>query len=231
MKIITTLLALLFYGIPVYAELDTTGKILLQGELLVGLNGKNEKVGEGCRGTILLGECQGSTEAINISAGEGLGVFATIGYGILPKLEVDVSLGQQNSTLSPAVEDASGSFRRDIFLFTAKYKIPLNNTEQLKLGGGIGFYNNAKMDLDFKKINGDRYVVDYENTTGYHLTFDMESLINHNLSWTVGVRYYIVDYTAKKATINNQPAVLTSEKFKTMDGTGLGIGLSLLYYL
>jgi len=201
--------------------LNTAHKLRLQLEGYLGFGLDSVKVGQTSKG-----------DDVKISGGGGLGGGATLGYGLSKSFDIDATFGAQVSGLTPAVDNATGTFGRTFLLATLKYKIPVRENLQWKFGVGVGYYMGAKLDIDIDQgiLNGGHTVVDYKDTTGFHVTGELEIALQRNLVLAVGLKYYKVDYKADTATFNGISQPVSSE-FKDFNGDGLDVtvGLGVLF--
>jgi hypothetical protein len=207
-------------GVP----LNTAKKLRLQLEGYLGFGLDSTKVGVTSGG-----------DDVKISGGGGFGGGATLGYGLSRSIDIDATLGAQVSGLTPAVENATGTFGRTFLLATVKYKLPIRENLQWKFGVGAGYYMGGKLDIDIDLgvLNGGHTVVDYKNATGFHATGELEVALQRNLVLAMGLKYYHVTYTADKASFNgiSQPVSSLKSEFKDFNGDGVDItvGLGVLF--
>jgi hypothetical protein len=169
---------------------------------------------------------------VKISGGGGFGGGATLGYGLSRSFDIDATIGAQVSTLTPAVDNATGTFGRTFLLATLKYKIPIRENLQWKFGVGAGYYMGGKMDIDIDPgvLGAGHYIVDYQNATGIHATGELEVALQRNLMLAMGLKYYHVTYKADTATRNGVPWSAPSE-FQTLTGDGVDVtvGFAVLF--
>lgn len=170
---------------------------------------------------------------ITICGGGGNGIGLVCSYEIN---EYDFSFGAnyQFTTLTPKVENAEGKFEWDSFLLTFKYNCFMDDKKnKLKLGVGMGYYIPGKLILKYPNISKTENVdiIQYQNTTGIHLTADVEIRTKYNFFWFIGIRYNIVAYQATNF-IHNNYSLSTSYldmDFQKLDGNSLDVHLGLKF--
>jgi hypothetical protein len=212
---------MLLFGVPMTASAtDTAGKFRVEPSLFLGVGTSKVDLGQTTKG-----------DTVSISGGGGLGGGLTLGYGIAPQFDLDVTLGYQKSELSPAVKNASGSFKRSFFLATILYRIPVGDRYNFKVGGGGGYYKPSKLDIDTTGVtNGFHDVIEYKSASGAHAVVDFEIFVDHEMSVTFGLKYYSVTYKESSATVNGAPGFLSGGKIENFDGSGVDVSLSLAKY-
>lgn len=199
-----------------------TGIFKIEAYFSAGAGFKQHKIGE-------------TTESkdINISGGGGIGFALTIGYVISSNMDLDLSAGIQNTSLSENVSNAEGTFHRNVLLSTLKYKINISNNKQAKIGAGIGFYMTGKWDVDGSEVPGGAHeIIEYDNTMGFHITGDYENMFISNWSWSVGLKFYSVSYKAKSAESNgvSVPVNLVNDEIRELNGGGFALMFSIVKY-
>ncbi len=202
--------------------LDTTGRFRIEPGFLFGFGFDDVDVGETTDG-----------DKVGLSGGGGAGLEINAGYGINKKLDVDLTFGWQESWLTPEVSNGDGSFERNLFLATLKYKIPISDTQQFKIGLGIGNYSSGEFDVDTSKVTGGAHtIVNYGDSMGFHISGEYEQFFSKDWSWLLGMKYYNVTYDADSVTINGvtySPNVL-ADKAKSYDGGGFDFKFSFTRY-
>lgn len=164
-----------------------------------------------------------SGEKVTLSGGGGIGGEFNAGYGISRVLDAEASIGFQQSELSEDVSNASGTFKRSYLLATLKYKIPVSDSAQVRLGGGIGYYMSPIFDFDARRAESTRTIIKYDNAIGFHLTGEFERMIN-TFSITIGGKYYNVSYNAKSVKIVVPlPTSGLKDEFRNYDGSGFDV--------
>ena len=204
------------------AQINTAGKFRIEGVLGFGGGLSSIDVGTTSKG-----------DAVKISGGGGFGGMVTAGYGITPKLDIDLSLGTQESTLTPAVSNADASFSRNLMLVTLKYMIPLQQTSRIKIGAGIGSYKSGKLDVDLVAAGGTHLIVNYNDATGIHFGGELEAFIRPDVSISLGLKYYSVKYSASSVTedgISYPTSALTNSKIRDLDGSGIDLFAGMAKY-
>jgi hypothetical protein len=201
--------------------LNTANKLRLQLDGYVGFGLDSIKVGVTSGG-----------DDVKISGGGGFGGGATLGYGLSRSVDIDCTLGAQVSGLTPAVENATGTFSRTFLLATVKYKIPIRENLQWKFGVGAGYYMGGKLDIEVDPPvpGAGHLIVDYQNATGIHATGELEVALQRNLMLAVGLKYYKVEYKADKATFDGAPVSVRSDiRTLTGDGVDITVGCGVLF--
>ncbi|RLA09084.1 MAG: hypothetical protein DRQ51_00425 [Gammaproteobacteria bacterium] len=186
-------------------------------------------------------ETRGSHADYQISAGGGLGFGIRGSYGLSKMIDLDTSFVSQESKMehyggtSLYASTGSGSFKRQVFLFTGKYKMPLSYNKVMKFGGGLGMYMNGKLSMsesstNFKKgdLAYNKLDVEYKDAIGYHLTGEYEHIFKPNLSWIVGAKLYFVDYEPDNIKVEKVDYVV--DDTKTFDGSGFDIIAGFNFY-
>ncbi|RKY36115.1 MAG: hypothetical protein DRP78_04470 [Candidatus Omnitrophota bacterium] len=172
-------------------------------------------------------------DTVTLSAGGGYGFGASIGYGINRDFDFDFTVGWQQSSLSPDVNNAEGIFERNIFLATLKYKVPMSNRkQQFKFGIGLGLYHSGEFDVNTTQAAGEHTIINYDDAIGFHITAEYEMFFDRDWSWLVGVKYYDVDYDAgavKVDGISYAPGLLIDE-MQTIDGGGVNFNIGIAKY-
>ncbi len=154
-------------------RVDTQGAFRIEGSFFGGAGLKDHVVGTAVRE----GDAT-DTKDITISGGGGIGGGLTIGYGLGPSFELDVTVSLHESSLSIDVANADGSFPRTAFRGTAKYKIPITAMSLIKLGGGAGYYLPGDLDLDFSDSQGGEHLVfGYDAAAGFHVGGEYEKFV------------------------------------------------------
>jgi hypothetical protein len=192
---------------------DTSGKVRLSLHGALGFGFDQVDVGVTTNG-----------DTVSISGGGGFGGGAGIGYGLSRNLDLDLDLGFEAGVLTPAVDNAEGSFTRGYFLATLKYKMPTSDSGQFKFGVGIGEYFGGKMtfkrtDIPFQED------VEYDPAIGLHLTGEFERFITPNVSVNIGGKIYFVEYEAKSFKFNSGEVPLSALKDEVRNLNGSGIDL------
>ena len=164
-----------------------------------------------------------SGDRVSISGGGGGALDLGIGYGLSPMLDLDVEIGGEVSTLTPAVANADGTFTRSYLLATVKRKLPTSDTGQFKVGVGLGAYMNGELDVDARNAGGFHDIIKYKNALGVHLTGEFERFVAPSTSFHVGMKMYFVTYKADSATSNGVPysADALPGDVKDLNGSGL----------
>ena len=170
----------------VRAPLNTGGRTRLEVGGVFGSGAENPDVGVTLDG-----------DTVEISGGGGIGLTLTIGHGLSARLDLDLTVGTQESRLIPTVEDAKGTFTRDFLLATLKYKVPLSPDVQLKFGGGVGSYRSGELDMELSALPaGVHTIVDYENVMGFHVTAEFEAWFGDSWFLVFGGKFTSVTYDA-----------------------------------
>ena len=202
--------------------LDTSGKYKLGLSLFAGGGTNNLDAGETTSG-----------EDITISAGGGVGLALTAGYGLSSKFDIDVSAGIQRSSLSKEVSNAEGSFDRALLLATLMYKIPRSDTHQAKIGIGIGRYSSGELDVDGSDAPGGTHeVIEYDDAIGYHIVGVYEAIFPSGWAGSLALKYYAVTYDAKSAKQNgtSYPPGMLIDKVRELEGNGFDVIVSFSKY-
>ena len=174
---------------------------------------------------------------ITISGGGGVGLSAVFGYLILDKLEIDLGVGFQNSTLSEKVENAEGTFVRTIISFTAKYLIPVSQSGQINLGLGMGYHLPGDMDIDASEVpNGTHQIIEYDPAPGFHILAEYEGFFeisSYIMSWNAGLVYTSVSFDATSYESDDQSfdVSVLKDEYKTLNGNSVNFigGISLYF--
>jgi len=172
-------------------------------------------------------------ETVKISGGGGSGFSLTIGYGLTRIFDIDATLGSQESKFIPPVKNASGTFKRNIAGVTLKYKIPLSDTSQMKIGAGLGSYRSGEMNMNTSDIPGGSHVaVHYGSALGKKFSVEYEGFGSHSLSFLIGLKYYMVTYAASSASLNgaSRPTGALIDDLKNLNGNGVDLTIGLAYY-
>jgi len=172
-----------------------------------------------------------SGDTVSISGGGGLGGGAGIAFGLSRSLDLDLDLGFQVGGLTPAVDNADGSFTRGYFLATLKYKKPTSDTGQFKFGAGLGTYYGGKMKLELTNVYFSEEV-DYDPAVGLHFTGEFERFISPNVSFNIGAKIYFVEYEAKTYKRNSaeQPLSNLRDDVRKLNGSGMDIMIGINTY-
>jgi hypothetical protein len=200
--------------------LNTAGKTRLSLHGLLGFGFDHVDVGTTTSG-----------DTVSISGGGGFGGGAGIAFGLSRSLDLDLDLGFQVGGLTPAVDNANGSFTRGYFLATLKYKKPTSDTGQLKFGAGLGAYYGGK--LKFERT--DMYFkdeVDYDPAVGLHFTGEFERFIRPNVSFNIGAKIYFVEYKAKSSKFNSVevPVSALKDDVRNLNGSGMDFMIGINTY-
>jgi hypothetical protein len=173
-----------------------------------------------------------SGDTISISGGGGLGGGAGIAFGLSRSLDLDLDLGFQAGGLTPAVDNAEGSFTRGYFLATLKYKKPTSDTGQFKFGVGLGTYFGGKMKIERTDVFFSKEEVDYDPAVGLHFTGEFERFIRPNVSFNVGAKIYFVEYEAKSYKLNSVDVPVSSlkEDVRNLNGSGMDFMIGINMY-
>ncbi|HDQ44186.1 MAG TPA: hypothetical protein ENN17_01640 [bacterium] len=181
---------------------------------------------------------------ITISPGGGAGVKIGVGYFLLPLLDANLEIGMQNSALSKKVENAEGCFSRSFILGTLRYALPVSGRSSINIGGGAGFYQGGKMDLDLQEVpGGEHLILKYKNTTGFHVLAEYEycfprwTLWNASWSCSAGLKYYGITYDLDSISINGMSVSggliphEVKKEFTPLDGSGFDVLFSMIMRL
>lgn len=205
---------------------DTHGKWRVEGVLLVGAGLEDHLVGK-----------TSDNKDVNISGGGGVGGSINAGYGLTCAFDLSVGLGIQNSSLQPQVENAEANFQRTIIFATIKYRIPVAEKGQIKLGAGPGYYIPGDFDLDMSSVpDGKHGIFKYESSIGFHFIAEYEGFFSEKYSWTAGLKYNSASYHLKSVTVDGVSSpldVLQSEvkdEMGKLDGGGVNLTLSVNMY-
>jgi Outer membrane protein beta-barrel domain len=211
---------MLFGGSMTADAKDTGAKFRIEPSLFAGGGTTKVDIGETTAG-----------DKVSISGGGGAGAGITLGYGIAPQIDIDFTLGYEKSQLTPAVENAKGSFSRTFYLATLLYRIPLGDRLDLKVGGGGGIYKPGNLDIDATGItNGFHDVIKYKNATGAHVVVDFEMFFANEMSLAFGLKYYSVTYKESSATRNGSPGFMFGSKVENFNGSGVDLSVSVAKY-
>jgi hypothetical protein len=212
---------LMLPGVPLAADAkDTGGKFRIEPSLFAGGGLTKIDVGQNTKG-----------DRVSISGGGGAGAGLTLGYGIAPRIDIDVTLGYEKGQLTPPAENATGSFSRTFYLATLLYRIPLGDRSDLKVGGGGGIYKPGNLDIDATGVaNGSHDVITYENANGAHAVVAFEMFFADEMSLAFGLKYYSVTYKESSATRNGAPGFTFGSKVENLDGSGVDLSVSLAKY-
>jgi len=198
----------------------------LEGSLLLGIGLKDHVIGK-----------TNENEDINISGGGGFGGNLLLGYSLSPVWDLGIEVGIQNSSLQPAVENASGKFFRTFLSAKIKYRLPVSSSGSVNFGGGVSYYIPGELDIDASSVSaGAHNIYGYDNAIGFQLLGEYEGLFTSSLGWILGLKYYSVTYdlnSAKSNGINVPIGELPSEiksELEKLDGSGIDLVLSLAYY-
>jgi len=172
-----------------------------------------------------------SGDTVSISGGGGAGGGAGIAFGLSRSLDLDLDLGFQGGGLTPAVDNATGSFTRGYFLATLKYKKPTSDTGQFKFGAGLGAYFGGKLKFNRTDMNFNEEV-DYDPAVGLHFTGEFERFIRPNVSFNIGAKIYFVEYKAKSYTFNSAdvPVSALKDEVRNLNGSGMDFLLGINMY-
>jgi len=200
--------------------LNTSGKVRLSLNGALGFGFDKVDVGTTTKG-----------DTVSISGGGGAGGSAGIAFGLSRSLDLDLDLGFQVSGLTPAVDNAEGSFTRGLFLATLKYKMPTSDTGQFKFGVGLGAYFGGKMKFELTDFPS-KEEVDYDPAVGLHLTGEFERFIRPNLSINIGAKIYFVEYEAKTYKVNSVdlPVSALKDEIRNLNGSGMDLLLGINLY-
>jgi len=194
---------------------DTSGKVRLSLHGALGFGFDQVDVGTTTKG-----------DTVSISGGGGFGGGAGIAFGLSRSADLDLDLGFEGGGLTPAVDNADGSFTRGYFLATLKYKVPTSDSGQFKWGAGLGLYYGGKMTFERTDFPL-KEEVEYDPAFGLHLTGEFERFIRPNLSINIGAKMYFVEYKAKSAKLNSIDVPLSGLKDDVRDLNGSGLDLLL----
>jgi hypothetical protein len=198
----------------------TTGKVRIQPYLAAGAGSTKVDLGTTTNGG-----------AVTISGGGGIAGGIMLGYGLNSRLDIDLSAGYQESNLTPAVSNADGKFSRTFYLVTLKYRFPVSDRFQIKVGAGGGLYKPRDMDIDAAGApNGHHDVIKYKDTTGVHVMTEFEIFVMRDMAVDIGLKYYSLTYHESSATRDGAPVFFTDSKIQHLDGSGFDLLLSFAKY-
>jgi len=169
-------------------------------------------------------------DTVSISGGGGAGIGIAAGYGLSRNIDIDLTFGYAETLMTPAVENADGSFDRTFLLVTLKYRIPVSNRFHIKLGAGAGYYIPGELDLDLSQGGGPHDIIRYENAAGAHAVAEFEFFFNQNLAINAGLKYYSVTYKESSGARDGIPGYFTGGQIERLDGSGFDFMLSLAKY-
>jgi hypothetical protein len=188
-------------------------------------------VGAGTDDTVLATAADG--DELRISAGGGLGLAGTFGFAFSPDWDLDLTAGFQRSEDERDFSDADATFRRNFFLATLKYKIPISSLAQFKFGIGGGLYESGKLETDLNTLppaTPTSLSVDYREAFGWHATGELETFLAPRLSLLIGAKYYNVEYEAESARENGVRVATAAlrDDVRNLNGNGFDfmVGLS-----
>lgn len=202
--------------------LNTAGRTRLELSALIGGGFKSHDIGTTSSG-----------ETARISGGGGLGAALGLGYGVNRTLDLDLTFGVQQSTMSPPVTNASGKFDRTFVLADLLYKIPYSSTSQVKVGGGLGRYLGGALDVDTSSVAGGGHtIVKYDDAFGIHFSGGVEVALSNNVYLSVGGRLTLVSYKAKASSLDGVQVPVTSltSDIRGLSGSGLDFVASIGAY-
>jgi len=198
----------------------TSGAFRIQPALFFGAGASKVDVGTTTDG-----------DTVSISGGGGLGGGVTVGYGLSSHLDLDFSLGYEESVLTPAVSNADGTFDRTFYLVTLKYRIPVSKRFHIKLGGGGGVYKPGELDVDTRSVFGGAHdIIKYKTATGAHVLTEFEFFVSGSAAVNIGMKYYSVTYHESSGTRNGMPGYFFGNEIENLDGSGFDLMLSFAKY-
>ena len=180
---------------------------------------------------ILIGKTTNNDD-INISGGGGVGGTLSLIYAVTEQIEVALSAGTQESSLSKKLDNGEGHFRRTMLLATVKDKIGLTSDAILKIGAGVGYYIPGDLDIDASKVSGGAHnVFSYKPKVGFHGVAEVEVQMSESFSLGMGIKYYSVKYdidTFKSDGRSYPTSWITGsdrDKVLKLDGSGFDISI------
>jgi hypothetical protein len=198
----------------------------IEGGILVGAGIEKHEVG---RTT--------DNDEISISGGGGVGGKLIFGYRLSPKLDLNLGIIIQNSSLKPNVKNADGKFFRTALIANMKYRIQIFSSSLINLGGGFGYYFPGDLDIDVSEISGGAHnIYGYDNSLGFHLLAEYEGFFRKDISWSIGLQYSTVSYDIKSAKSNgitiplDQLPASVRDEVGELDGGGVDLLLGVNYY-
>lgn len=201
--------------------LNTSGFYRLEADGAIGLGTQRFDLG------------QVDGDDARISGGGGLGGAATFGFGFSREWDLDVTAGFQRSEMLPDPEGMDATFRRNFFLATLKYKIPVSAVSQFKFGLGGGIYEGGKLNVDVSDpLLGPARSVKYREAFGWHATGELETFLAPTLSVVIGAKYYSVEYEAKSARENGLSVSTATlpDGLRNFNGNGVDLTVGLAAY-
>jgi hypothetical protein len=222
-----------FFAQPQYEEnastklLDATkGEFRFEPSFYYGFGLRHNYIG-----TIPLYDVQGhlvETRDVNINPGSGFGGTLGIAYGLSRRLESDLTLGYQWTTVNSDLGAISGNFPKTFSLVTLKYKIPTGPKQIVKIGAGGGIYYPQTMEL---RVFDDSVNLEYKQATGYHISVDMENHFGKSYTMLVGLRYTAVSFQLDKYEYNGQayPKESVPDCYRPVDASSIDLILTLRF--
>lgn len=149
---------------------------------------------------------------VTLSAGGGFAFGAEYGYEASKFFDISANCFYQCSSLSEVLKNANASFERMGLTVTPALIIPIKSGERFRfrIGAGLGMYNYGTMKVDDSKISGIKYTFKYVPAFGYHGSFIFETSMSDRSSFTLGLKYYEVqyEYTAEGSShTSNDPQI------------------------
>lgn len=166
---------------------------------------------------------------VNLSTGGGFNVGVKYGYEFAKHFDLSANCSYQSGSLTPALKNASASFRRMVVTLTPALIIPIKNNDYLrfKLGAGPGYYGFGTMDIDASKAGGDIMKFKYKPQLGLHASTVFEANFSDRGSMSMELKYYHVNYAYTEEGSTHYPGIV---KIDTPDGSGFDFIVGYYYH-
>jgi len=168
-------------------------------------------------------------EKLTLSTGGGGTIGAEFGHEFYKYFDLSINWFYQFSYLTPSVNNGDATFDRMGILITPALIIPIKGGEyfRLRFGAGLGLYSFGTMNVNASNAGGGNYVLNYNSAIGYHGSVVFESFFSEKASFTIGVKYYNVNYNY---TSDGSTGTSTNSKVMNPDGSGLDFLLGYHYH-
>ncbi len=183
-----------------------------------------------------------------VSAGGGEGWALITGIGIIPEIDLDLTIGGMKSSMHGNIMYGESDFTKNYAMLDMKYRFKASKHLHIKVGGGVGYYwdNDLRVKTEIPSDGSNpavfsRWGIDYKNTVGSQFVVEMESFLPNNFALITGMSYFSVKYDADKVTVNGSPyhnsgrLLLPTDIFPTEDlgrpnGSGYDLHIGLVRY-
>lgn len=197
----------------------TEGRTRLEFILHGGVGSTNPIIGNTAEG-----------KDVELGGGGGFGGGITIGRGLTPNWDFDLTLGYQVSVLDPEPDYSKGGFERYYAVAAIKYRLRTSDRSWIKFGLGAAYYEPVRYEAE---LYDSHFEIDYGGAPGGQVSLEYEAALGSfttSSTFVFGVRYYYVTYEAEAINSYGESMPLSglAGSLLELDGSGTDITFGLV---